>query len=85
MDDKKLTEEIHELNLNINRLIRQQHAYRAFFNGIVYGLGTVIGATIVVAIALYALRNVQFVPLIGGWFAQIIQYTTQSLGPANFR
>ena len=84
MDDSKLTEEIHELNLSIRTLIRQQYFYRAFFRGMVQGLGTVTGATVVVAIVLYIFRNIEFIPIIGNWFSQIIQYVVKTTGIANY-
>lgn len=38
-----------------------------FIKGIVFGLGTVVGATIVVSILAYALAQFEFIPVIGEW------------------
>ena len=42
-----------------------------FVRGLVTGLGTVIGATILVSVAAFLLAQVNWVPLIGDWAARI--------------
>lgn len=44
-----------------------------FLGGLSWGLGSVIGATIVVAIVIKVLGIINFVPLIGNFTGQIIQ------------
>ncbi|MGB8621471.1 MAG: DUF5665 domain-containing protein [Paracoccaceae bacterium] len=39
--------------------------------GVALGLGTVIGATIVVSIAAYFLAQIDFIPIIGTWASEI--------------
>ena len=62
--------------LNQHRFVRVQNslwrlfAYR-FAIGLFTGLGTVVGATVLVSVAIYWLQNIEWVPLIGDWAAEI--------------
>ena len=38
-----------------------------FIKGMAFGLGSVIGATIIVSIVVYLLSQIEFVPVIGEW------------------
>lgn len=78
MDQELLRIELERLNANITKLIRRQNLWRSLFAGILSGLGSVIGATIVVAFIAYLLRNVELVPLIGTWVGSIVRQITQS-------
>lgn len=51
-----------------------------FVRGLVTGLGTVIGATILVSVAAFLLAQVNWIPLIGDWAAQIAEEIQR---PAN--
>jgi len=42
-----------------------------FMKGVVFGLGSVLGATIVVSILVYLLSQIEFVPIIGEWVKHI--------------
>ncbi len=42
-----------------------------FLRGIAFGLGSVIGATLVVSVLGYALSTVNFLPIIGDWANEI--------------
>ncbi len=77
MKDSTLVEEVRRLNKTISKLERHYGFTNSFARGILSGLGSVIGATIVVALLALMLRNVSLVPLIGGWLAEIIEYVTQ--------
>ena len=44
-----------------------------FLRGIAMGLGTALGATLVVSIVAYALSQIEFVPIIGEWAGQIAE------------
>lgn len=44
-----------------------------FLRGIAFGLGSVIGATIVVSILVTLLAQIEFIPIIGEWTQQIIE------------
>lgn len=42
-----------------------------FLRGLVFGLGSVLGGTVVVAFVLYLLAHVDFIPIVGEWAARI--------------
>ncbi len=43
-----------------------------FLGGLAWGVGSVLGATIVIAILVSVLRTINFVPIIGGLSNQIV-------------
>lgn len=48
---------------------------RNFLGGIAWGVGSVIGATLIVAILLAGLRSVSFfVPYVGDFVTQVVEY-----------
>lgn len=49
----------------------------SFISGIMSGLGTVIGATLVLALLLYILGQLEVVPLIGNFIARIVNIVRQ--------
>lgn len=81
MQNSQLIEEIRRLNKTITKLDRHYSFFNSFMRGILSGLGSVLGATIVVAFLAYMLRNVSLVPLIGGWLAEIVNYASQLTTP----
>jgi hypothetical protein len=46
---------------------------RQFLRGIAFGLGSVLGATIVVSMLVYSLSQIDFIPIIGEWAARIAE------------
>ena len=44
-----------------------------FLRGIAFGLGSVLGATLVVSLLIYSLASIDFIPIIGDWAAQIAE------------
>lgn len=48
-----------------------------FLRGVAFGLGSVVGATIVVSILISLLSQVEFIPIIGDWTQQIIEEIQQ--------
>lgn len=42
-----------------------------FLRGLAFGLGSVVGATVLVSLAVYALSQIDFIPIIGDWARQI--------------
>ncbi|MEM9437703.1 MAG: DUF5665 domain-containing protein [Pseudomonadota bacterium] len=42
-----------------------------FLRGLAFGLGSVVGATILVSALAYSLSQIDFVPIIGDWATQI--------------
>jgi hypothetical protein len=54
------------LNMPISRVLRLQ-----FLRGIAFGLGSFLGATLVVSALIYTLASINFIPIIGDWASQI--------------
>lgn len=79
MHNADLAQEIKRLNHVINRLYKQQSLWHSFLRGILSGLGSVLGATIIVALIAYLLRNINLVPIIGDWLSQIFANVLQNL------
>lgn len=50
-----------------------------FLGGIVWSLGTLIGASVVISIVGYLIAQVDFVPIIGKWVADIILASQSNL------
>lgn len=79
--DESLVAEIAQLRrevamLNGHRFIRVQNSlWRMlgfqFLRGLALGLGSVIGATLLVSFAVYLLSHIDFVPILGDWAAEI--------------
>jgi uncharacterized membrane protein YhiD involved in acid resistance len=78
MEDSKLTQEIAKLNRSITKLNKTRSLSYSFLIGIVTGLGSVLGATLVLGLILYILRNVEFLPIIGSWIAELNKYIESS-------
>jgi hypothetical protein len=62
--------------LNGNRYVRIHNSIPRllafqFVRGLALGLGTVIGASVLVSILAYFLAQIDFLPIIGDWAAQI--------------
>jgi hypothetical protein len=62
--------------LNGHRFVRHMNSpmrmvAAQFARGMAFGLGTVLGATILVSILGYLLAQVDFVPVLGQWAAEI--------------
>lgn len=74
----------HELQrLNDHRFIRVQNSWWRllafqFFRGLALGLGTVVGATILVSILGFALAQVDFIPILGDWANEIARQIEQA-------
>lgn len=75
----ELLSELKKLNKNISRMNSTRSFAHSFLVGIVSGLGSVIGATIVVGFIVYLLRNINVVPLIGDWLSQIFEHVLRNL------
>ena len=81
--DADLTEELRHLRrevqkLNAHRLIRRDNSvWRTglfqFFRGLAFGLGSVLGATMLVSLVVYMLSSIDFIPVIGEWAERIIE------------
>jgi hypothetical protein len=71
-----LREEVDKLNKH--RFLRaHDNAFRMmgynFLRGLAVGLGTVVGATMLVSVAAYFLAQIDFIPIIGDWAKIIAQ------------
>lgn len=79
--DPEITHEIKALReevalLNSHRFVRTHNSLPRliafqFIRGLAFGLGTVIGATLLVWILSLFLTNIDFIPIIGEWAAEI--------------
>ncbi len=67
----------HELDkLNQHRFVRLYNStskmlWFQFLRGVAFGLGSVIGATIVVSLLISILSQIEFIPIIGEWAKEI--------------
>lgn len=43
------------------------------YRGLAFGLGTVLGATVVLSLVVWSLSQINFIPVIGDWAAQILE------------
>ncbi len=64
--------------LNKHRFIRVQNSYWRlilfqFTRGLAFGLGSAVGATILLSAVTLWLSQIEFLPIIGDWAAQIVQ------------
>ncbi len=62
--------------MNNHRFIRMYNSLPRliginFIKGLAFGLGTVVGATILVSAIGFTLSKIDFIPIVGDWAAQI--------------
>ena len=74
-DIQQLTKELEQLNQH--RFIRVHNSiWRMMLfqlaRGLAFGLGSVLGATIVVSIVAWFISQIEFIPLIGSWASEIL-------------
>lgn len=82
MRSENLAEEVDALRLEIaklndQRFLRSQATWSGllwynFLRGLALGLGSVVGATLLVSVLVYMLSSIDFVPVIGEWANEII-------------
>ncbi len=70
--------------LNSHKLVEIYNAiykllFYQFLKGMAFGLGSVLGATIIVSILVYLLSQIEFLPIIGEW----VQLVTQEIKKQN--
>ncbi|CTQ33258.1 DUF5665 domain-containing protein [Jannaschia rubra] len=83
MDTNALQEEIASLRrelarMNRNRFIQVHNSIPRLvlfqlYRGIAFGLGTVLGATVVLSVLVWSLSQIDFIPVIGDWASEILQ------------
>ena len=76
LNNESLEKEIQQLNKTILKLDKHHSLSNSFLRGVFYGLGSVVGATMVVALLAYLLRNIELIPIIGTWVAQIAEHVS---------
>ncbi len=54
-----------------------------FAVGMAVGLGTVVGASVLLSLAVWALSQIEFVPIIGEWAAQIADRIQEAIVTGN--
>ena len=52
---------------------KRRMMFAQFLRGIAFGLGSVLGATVVVSALVYSLSQIDFIPIIGDWANEIIE------------
>ncbi|MEM7710141.1 MAG: DUF5665 domain-containing protein [Pseudomonadota bacterium] len=57
-----------QIHNSLPRLIAFQ-----LYRGLAFGLGTVLGATVVLSVLVWSLSQIDFIPVIGDWAAQVLQ------------
>ncbi|SEP08101.1 hypothetical protein SAMN04490248_12339 [Salinihabitans flavidus] len=72
--------------LNSHRFIRVQNSlWRLilfqFTRGLAFGLGSVLGATILVSIVAWWVSQFEFLPIIGEWANQLVEEIQDKQGP----
>lgn len=76
---KALQAELHQLNahrfVRIHNSIWRLISFQ-FIRGLAFGLGSVIGATILVSALVYSLSSINFIPIIGEWAKEIVEMIT---------
>jgi hypothetical protein len=50
-----------------------------FATGMAVGLGTVIGATVLLSLIVWSLSQIEFIPIIGDWAAEIARSMSEEL------
>lgn len=80
--DAPLVTEVQALRTEVHRLNTQRYfriesslwqvAFWSLVRGLAFGLGSVLGATILVAIMVKMLGSIDFIPVLGDWAQQII-------------
>lgn len=78
-ESENLVRVMESVNVNLGKLVRRQSLFHAFVSGLFSGLGSVMGATVVVAFLLWILGRLQLVPVFGAWVASVVKVVQQNL------
>ena len=65
-----LREEVETANIRMQDSLASMLG-RNFLIGIAFGLGSFLGATLVVSLLIYSLSSIDFIPIVGEWAVQI--------------
>lgn len=84
MSDETKTDPINQLTdevrkLNNHHFIRVQNSLwrivvYQFLRGLAFGLGTALGATVLVSLLVWWLSQFEFLPIIGEWAAELVTH-----------
>ena len=71
--------------LNRHRFIRVQNSLPRlvlfqFLRGLALGLGTVVGASVLVSVIAFFLAQIDFIPIVGDWAGEIARQIEDELG-----
>jgi len=78
---RALRDEVHLLNSH--RFVRIHNNLPRFLalnfaRGLAVGLGTLLGATLLLSVIVWALSQIEFLPIIGDWAAQISEQMNEA-------
>ena len=89
MDRNALQEEVASLRREVARLNRhrwlQVHnslpklVLFQLYRGLAFGLGPVLGATVVLSVLVWSLSQINFIPIIGDWATELIELIQPTL------
>lgn len=82
-DLASLQSEVHKMNSH--RFIRMHNSlprliWFNFMRGLAFGLGSVLGATVLVSVLVYFLSQINFIPIIGDWATEVLSIITEQTG-----
>ncbi len=77
LEDDELIEEMEKLEDAVRASVvpPYKQMFRSFLNGISSAVGVLVAGAIIIPLAIYLLRNVEWIPLIGRFVDQVTQYT----------
>lgn len=55
-----------------------------FLGGIVWALGVWVGTTVIIAIIVYFLSHINFIPIVGSFVASVMKYVANANSPFHF-
>lgn len=56
-----------------------------FLGGIAWGLGTVVGISIIAVFVGFLISKIDLIPIIGDWLANVLRYTQASLSRSQIQ
>lgn len=88
--ERRLEDEVRALHEELT-LLREHRMFRLYqsvprvlffrlLTGMAVGLGTVIGATLLLSVIVWMLSQIEFIPIIGEWSAELVRQIESSIG-----